>query len=65
VSFSEAVNLFKHVFRERDIYTNSLANVCLDTNKDDYAVSVIWIGHNHFKARGLRNSLAVRNRPST
>jgi hypothetical protein len=61
VSLREAVNLFKHVFRERDIYTNCLANVCLDTNKDDDAVSVIWIGHNRFKAGGLRNSLAVRN----
>ena len=51
VSFSEAVNLFKHVFGERDIYTNSLANVCLDANKDDDAVSAIGIGYGEAPTR--------------
>ena len=45
MGFSKLIDLLKHIFRERDVHTHSLANFCLNAHKNDHTVPVVRIGH--------------------
>src|SRR3984885_9553295 len=58
-----SVDLLQDIAGKRDVYSNNFGRLGFYGDQDGNARSIVWVGHNFFKAKSFGNSLSILNQP--